>query len=132
MRTRTMSDAPRPDLQQLLRSPLRDKRIQLRKSLLMDQPSEEDSDEELGTTKNRRFRASAPLLDAYGVPLSPAKAAVRSKEQQAGFVLPPSDLDQKIRVCVKKRPLNKKELEKGEKDVAPTVGTRSLQINEPK
>ncbi|EIE82549.1 hypothetical protein RO3G_07254 [Rhizopus delemar RA 99-880] len=132
MRTRTMSDAPRPDLQQLLRSPLRDKRIQLRQSLLMDQPSEEDSDEELGTTKNRRFRASAPLLDAYGVPLSPAKAAVRSKEQSGGFVLPPSDLDQKIRVCVKKRPLNKKELEKGEKDVAPTVGTRSLQINEPK
>ncbi|CAO3699818.1 unnamed protein product [Rhizopus stolonifer] len=122
-----MSDAPRPDLQQL-RSPL--KRVDLRKSLLMDQPEDEDSEEE-GETKNRKYRTSAPLLDAYGVPYSPAKAAA-SASVRTPFILPPSDLDQKIRVCVRKRPLNRKEIDKSEKDVAPTIGTRSLQINEPK
>lgn len=46
--------------------------------------------------------------------------------------LPPSDLDQKIRVCVRKRPLNKKEIERGEKDIGRAIGSRSIQINEPK
>ncbi|ORE20524.1 kinesin-domain-containing protein [Rhizopus microsporus] len=135
IRSRTMSDAPRPDLQQL-RSPLKDRRLDLRKSLLLDQPDDQDSEEEL-ETKNRKYRSSAPLLDAYGVPLSPAKAAASlrsstAQQQNTAFNLPQSDLNQKIRVCVRKRPLNRKELEKGDKDVAPTLGTRSLQINEPK
>ncbi|KAI7853209.1 P-loop containing nucleoside triphosphate hydrolase protein [Circinella umbellata] len=43
-----------------------------------------------------------------------------------------SDLNQKIRVCVRKRPLNKKELDRGEKDISPTAGIRSININEPK
>ncbi|CAO3639467.1 unnamed protein product [Cunninghamella blakesleeana] len=43
-----------------------------------------------------------------------------------------SDLNQKIRVCVRKRPLNKKEIERGEKDISPTSGIRSININEPK
>ncbi|CAO3591061.1 unnamed protein product [Absidia cylindrospora] len=43
-----------------------------------------------------------------------------------------SDLNQKIRVCVRKRPLNRKELERGEKDISPTAGIRSININEPK
>ncbi|KAI7904100.1 P-loop containing nucleoside triphosphate hydrolase protein [Cokeromyces recurvatus] len=43
-----------------------------------------------------------------------------------------SDLNQKIRVCVRKRPLNRKELERNEKDIAPTVGIRSINVNEPK
>ncbi|EIE88802.1 hypothetical protein G6F55_011256 [Rhizopus delemar] len=134
IRSRTMSDAPRPDLQRK-----DNKRVNLRKSLFMDSPEDEDEEEETeeddsddGTRKNRKYRISAPLLDAYGVPMSPAKAASSIRSAQTGFVLPPSDLDQKIRVCVRKRPLNKKELDKAEKDVAPTIGTRSLQINEPK
>lgn len=97
------------------------KRADLRR-LLMDNDSEEEEKD--------FFKSSAPLLDAYGVPMSPAKAARSST--QTNLNLPPSDLNQKIRVCVKKRPLNKKELDKAEKDVAPTLGTRSLQINEPK
>jgi hypothetical protein len=43
-----------------------------------------------------------------------------------------SDLNQKIRVCVRKRPLSRKEIDKAEKDIAPTVGIRSIHINEPK
>ena len=43
-----------------------------------------------------------------------------------------SDLNQKIRVCVRKRPLNKKEIDRGEKDISPTAGIRSININEPK
>lgn len=43
-----------------------------------------------------------------------------------------SDLNQKIRVVVRKRPLNKKEVERGEKDISPTCGIRSINVNEPK
>ncbi|CAO3612949.1 unnamed protein product [Mucor hiemalis] len=149
-RSRTMSDAPRPDpalINQQRQAPYKDRRSELRRSLYLDQPLSlddvEDSDEE-DSTKNRKFRASAPLLDAYGVPLSPARAAARSSAAAAlsgqnnsslgsTFInLPPSDLNQKIRVCVRKRPLSRKEIEKADKDVAPLNGTRSLQINEPK
>jgi hypothetical protein len=92
-----------------------------------DDESEEEEEE---TTKNRKYRASAPLLDAYGVPLSPSKTA--RQQRNMNYYLPQSDLNQKIRVCVRKRPLNRKELERGDKDIAPNLGTRSLQINEPK
>jgi hypothetical protein len=152
VRNRTMSDAPRPDFQQQhqQRAPFKDRRLELRKSLYLDQfqqqqQQQQDSDsdsENEATTKNRKYRASAPLLDAYGVPLSPAKQAKalasfqnaspsttsRNEQQQ----LPPSDLNQKIRVCVRKRPLSKKEIDKGDKDMAPATGNRSLHINEPK
>ncbi|KAG2235881.1 hypothetical protein INT48_008184 [Thamnidium elegans] len=111
IRSRTMSDAPRPD-----------------PSLFYQQQQQ----------RQAPFKdPSAPLLDAYGVPLSSAKQAQRSSNISIPTTttfnnLPPSDLNQKIRVCVRKRPLSKKELEKADKDVAPLNGTRSLQINEPK
>lgn len=143
IRNRTMSDAPRPDpslIHHQRQAPYKDRRTELRRSLYMEQPlaldDEDDSDQE-DSTKNRKFRASTPLLDAYGVPLTPAKqrsaAAAGSHPVPTVFHnLPPSDLNQKIRVCVRKRPLSRKELEKADKDVAPMNGTRSLQINEPK
>lgn len=37
----------------------------------------------------------------------------------------------KIRVCVRKRPLNSKEIHRGEKDMA-TVAGRQLAVDEPK
>ncbi|KAI8078403.1 P-loop containing nucleoside triphosphate hydrolase protein [Thamnidium elegans] len=146
IRSRTMSDAPRPDpslfyqQQQQRQAPFKDRRSELRRSLYLDQRAIDDEDEEEDEeeeTKNRKYRASAPLLDAYGVPLSSAKQAQRSSNISIPTTttfnnLPPSDLNQKIRVCVRKRPLSKKELEKADKDVAPLNGTRSLQINEPK
>jgi hypothetical protein len=143
VRSRTMSDAPRPDFnQQKSTTPiLKDRRLELRRSLYLEQPISlddvEDSDEE---ERKQKFRSSVPLLDAYGVPLSPAKqqrgglvgAASVTSNSTVWHDLPPSDLNQKIRVCVRKRPLSKKELDKSDKDVAPLNGTRSLQINEPK
>ncbi|KAF1796706.1 P-loop containing nucleoside triphosphate hydrolase protein [Mucor lusitanicus] len=148
VRSRTMSDAPRPDFSQQRAAPLKGRRLELRRSLYLDQPPEDDdSEEDESSTKNRKFRASAPLLDAYGVPLSPAKQQQQQQQQAraspgtryaettanvSNYNLPPSDLNQKIRVCVRKRPLSKKEIDKGDKDVAPMNGNRSLQINEPK
>lgn len=152
IRSRTMSDAPRPDFQQQQRAPFKDRRLELRRSLYLDhlqqqQEHESDSDSENeSTTKNRKYRSSAPLLDAYGVPLSPAKQARALSSIQNGSTtntsrftdqhhqqqLPPSDLNQKIRVCVRKRPLSRKEVDKGDKDMAPSTGNRGLQINEPK
>ncbi|OBZ84750.1 Kinesin-related protein 6 [Choanephora cucurbitarum] len=64
--------------------------------------------------------------------MSPAKAQRGTGLMGTRYDLPLSDLNQKIRVCVRKRPLSKKEIEKGDRDMAPTLGTRSLQINEPK
>lgn len=154
VRSRTMSDAgsslPRctpsattttttrkPDLRRSVLAP--DSFISNFNTISSD---EEDEDEE--EMAPRRYRASAPMLNAYGMPTSSSAAAVKSRrsigalksasaaQQSRLDNLPPSDLDQKIRVCVRKRPLNKKETERCEKDIAETIGTRSILINEPK
>ncbi|ORZ05081.1 P-loop containing nucleoside triphosphate hydrolase protein [Absidia repens] len=110
-------------------------------------------------SNNSDYQNSAPLLNAYGVPTMKSKASmgalkytpsvnptasmstvahvsspasISTMPSSSTTTLPPSDLNQKIRVCVRKRPLNRKELEKGEKDISPCIGTRSLHINEPK
>ncbi|KAI8089224.1 P-loop containing nucleoside triphosphate hydrolase protein [Halteromyces radiatus] len=178
IRQRTMSDASRLDMSCLPSRPTgiatRDhrQRADLRRSLYLDQDdsvksilsglnnsSDDDDDDEEDNA--RRYRTSAPLLNAYGMPTmksrasmgalkysstsspstptnttmnsSSSAAAASSTSANASFLaLPASDLYQKIRVCVRKRPLNRKELEKGEKDISPCIGTRSLHINEPK
>ncbi|KAJ1549674.1 hypothetical protein HK405_002722, partial [Cladochytrium tenue] len=53
-------------------------------------------------------KQSAPLLNAYGVPVT--GGAHRS--------LRPSDMSDRIRVCVRKRPLNKKEQKNNQMDIA--------------
>ncbi|KAJ1913623.1 hypothetical protein H4219_005132 [Mycoemilia scoparia] len=45
---------------------------------------------------------------------------------------PPSDLNDRIRVCVRKRPLSKSEVERGEKDITAINGRRGIIVNEPK
>ncbi|KAI9258266.1 P-loop containing nucleoside triphosphate hydrolase protein [Sporodiniella umbellata] len=119
-RIRTMSDAAPSVRADSLRSPL--KRLDLRKSLWLEEDEHQEQE------SRRKFRTSAPLLDAYGVPQSAGKSNATPVQTS----LPPSELDQKIRVCVRKRPLNRKEMERSEKDVAPTLGHRTLHINEPK
>lgn len=106
----------------------------------------ESSDEE---EKCEIRRGSGSLLDPYGVPIQNKRSAQRSNtfgmtsilssspaavSSSPGSSYAPSmsDLNQKIRVCVRKRPLNKKELERGEKDISPTCGVRSINVNEPK
>ncbi|KAI8377146.1 P-loop containing nucleoside triphosphate hydrolase protein [Choanephora cucurbitarum] len=85
----------------------------------------EDSDD---SEKCQIRRGSGPLLDPYGVPNKIRRSTNHTASPQMGQ----SDLNQKIRVCVRKRPLNKKEIERGEKDIAPTAGVRSINVNEPK
>ncbi|KAI9256213.1 P-loop containing nucleoside triphosphate hydrolase protein [Sporodiniella umbellata] len=88
---------------------------------------EREDDASEGEERCEIRRGSNPLLDPYGVPI---KARSLSKPNALAGV--PSDLDQKIRVCVRKRPLNRKETDRGEKDIAPTCGIRSINIQEPK
>ncbi|CAO3631157.1 unnamed protein product [Cunninghamella blakesleeana] len=121
---------------------------------LLNNNEEDDEDEE--DDKPQRYRVSAPLLNSYGIPKMKTRASMGalkysstnsntssiSSTNQQQFSsssitssppsLPPSDLNQKIRVCVRKRPLNKKEIEKGEKDISPLISSRTLNINEPK
>ncbi|KAI7874927.1 kinesin-domain-containing protein [Lichtheimia hyalospora FSU 10163] len=152
VRSRTMSDAgsslPRctpsattttttrkPDLRRSVLAP--DSFMSSFNTISSDEEEEDEQD-----MAPRRYRASAPMLNAYGMPTSSAALKSRrsigalksatAQQQSRLDNLPPSDLDQKIRVCVRKRPLNKKETERCEKDIAETIGTRSILINEPK
>jgi hypothetical protein len=61
-------------------------------------------------------------LNVYGVPNS---ASSQIKPKVTG------DLSDRIRVCVRKRPLSKKELRKGETDITPVNSRRSLTMLEP-
>lgn len=93
------------------------------------------------------------LLDAYGIPITPPKRRLsndnstplmtfeeymksRSKLSQNSSATQTfassSDLHQKIRVCVRKRPLSRKEIALGETDVAPVAGTRTIRVNAPR
>lgn len=95
---------------------------------------------------------SSRLLDAYGVPRSHAQQKKtadvpgsleafisRSKTSNIstttiGTVSTTiqNDLQQRIRVCVRKRPLNRKEQDMHELDIVPVVRPRTIQLNVPK
>ncbi|KAI9209156.1 P-loop containing nucleoside triphosphate hydrolase protein [Polychytrium aggregatum] len=74
--------------------------------------------------------AVAPLLNAYGVPIDPSSASAIKRSGSSN--VPPSDLNARIRVCVRKRPLNKKEKARNEIDIATLKSSRIIVINEPK
>lgn len=103
---------------------------------------DDETDDSDDSDKCEIRRGSGPLLDPYGVPIQKLRykpapppfsvPVVSSPLQQSQQLIGQSDLNQKIRVCVRKRPLNKKELERAEKDIAPTSGVRSINVNEPK
>lgn len=83
--------------------------------------AQEEEEEELQVNTSPRRP-----LNAYGVPSRhPSRGNSYSQPR-------PSNLNDKIRVCVRKRPLSKKELARNEKDIANINSQRSLQINEPK
>ncbi|KAJ3053818.1 Kinesin-like protein kif24, partial [Rhizophlyctis rosea] len=71
-------------------------------------------------------RASNPLLNAYGVPITAAQAQQGSKGAKGG------DYNERIRVCVRKRPLAKKELKRNEADIVAVNGRRTICVDEPK
>ncbi|KAJ3389948.1 Kinesin-like protein kif24 [Lobulomyces angularis] len=66
------------------------------------------------------------VLNAYGIPLANTSNQPVSKGKSQ------RDLMDRIRVCVRKRPLSKKELKRNETDIATVHSRRSLTINEPK
>ncbi|KAJ3259390.1 hypothetical protein HK103_002293 [Boothiomyces macroporosus] len=65
-------------------------------------------------------------LNAYGVPIT--HTATTQKSQTASK----NDLSDRIRVCVRKRPLSKKEAKRGDSDIAKVTGRRTITILEPK
>ncbi|RIB02092.1 P-loop containing nucleoside triphosphate hydrolase protein [Gigaspora rosea] len=88
-------------------------------------PEEEEEELQPNSSPNRR-----PTLNAYGVPSRhPSRANSYSLPAKQNV---PSNLNDKIRVCVRKRPLSKKELTRNEKDIATVNGQRTVLINEPK
>ncbi|KAJ3148782.1 Kinesin-like protein kif24 [Geranomyces michiganensis] len=78
------------------------------------------------TPRAPRFKKSINTLNAYGVPLNApgAQSAVKGGSM--------SSLTDRIRVCVRKRPLNSKEIKKNEADIARVTGRRTVNIDEPK
>ncbi|CAG8493568.1 12723_t:CDS:10 [Ambispora leptoticha] len=68
-------------------------------------------------------------LNAYGVP---SRHQSRNNSYSGPKSNAPSNLNDKIRVCVRKRPLNQKELAGSQKDIATVAGSRTIHINEPK
>ncbi|KAJ3027392.1 UNVERIFIED_CONTAM: Kinesin-like protein kif24 [Siphonaria sp. JEL0065] len=93
----------------------------------------EDSEDEAIKVKysfspNRNPKGPQPLLNAYGVPTSYSNAPQKSNSGPARI----ADLTDRIRVCVRKRPLNKKELRGNQVDVATVSDRRTLVVNEPK
>ncbi|KAI9327803.1 P-loop containing nucleoside triphosphate hydrolase protein, partial [Pilaira anomala] len=95
---------------------------------------------------------SSRLLDAYGVPRTHSQQkktadvpgsleAFISRSKTSNISTTTignlsttiqNDLQQRIRVCVRKRPLNKKEQDMHELDIVPVVGPRTIQLNVPK
>ncbi|KAI8145891.1 P-loop containing nucleoside triphosphate hydrolase protein [Fennellomyces sp. T-0311] len=140
--------------------PDQNQKPELKGSLKLPQPAYNNNHDDYESSEEEEKceirRGSGPLLDPYGVPIH-SKARSGASYQRpntfgmtaASYGTSPasspgaasnnfsvnanqSDLNQKIRVCVRKRPLNKKEVERGEKDISPTAGIRSININEPK
>ncbi|KAF7727774.1 Kinesin-like protein kif24 [Apophysomyces ossiformis] len=105
--------------------------------------------------KEETLRQQNPtrLLDAYGIPTQKRRMSIdgntaaakttstleeylnsrqQSAVKNASVVQNTNELHQRIRVCVRKRPLSKKEMSSGESDIAPVVGTRTIQVNAPR
>ncbi|KAH6580139.1 hypothetical protein BASA61_009830 [Batrachochytrium salamandrivorans] len=118
-----------------------------------------DTDEESGSNVNHIARnavkkklvtqnataspkRAALNLNVYGVPttlgasLSTAASGLSNGTLNSSTASSKSsirpDISDRIRVCVRKRPLNKKELKKGETDIAAVNGHRTISIFEPK
>jgi kinesin family protein 2/24 len=79
-------------------------------------------------------------LNAYGVPVNFAKASISDKENaKSGTAVdlsadfpaedPPAE---RIKVCVRKRPLNNKEIAKAEKDITEVASRKTILVHEPK
>ncbi|KAJ3344645.1 Kinesin-like protein kif24 [Entophlyctis luteolus] len=97
-----------------------------------DLSDSEDEDEAVkikySFSPNRNPKAPQPLLNVYGVPNTVSNTTKTSQGGSSKI----SDISDRIRVCVRKRPLNKKELKSNQVDVANVLDRRTLVVNEPK
>jgi Kinesin motor domain len=103
--------------------------VRAQKSII-DSDSEDETAVQVPRRKSKptRVEASPPKkalgqLNAYGIPLTGSVTFLRKSA---------TDNSDRIRVCVRKRPLSKKELRSGQTDIAPVTGRRSITILEPK
>lgn len=74
---------------------------------------------------------SNPLLNVYGLPAT-GTSSVSLMNKSATLGRSHNEFSERIRVCVRKRPLNRKELKRREMDITTIIGRRNLVINEPK
>lgn len=68
----------------------------------------------------------------YGVPKSSNVASTSRSRSKPISASRQATGDERIRVCVRKRPLNKKEIKSGEEDIARVESTAAICVNEPK
>ncbi|KAJ1994725.1 hypothetical protein H4R33_000148 [Dimargaris cristalligena] len=77
-------------------------------------------------------------LNSYGIPKQPMRrrnsiAAPAKQTARLSYQGPiGNEFEAKIRVCVRKRPLNSRELNRGETDIVQATGRRSVTVHEPK
>ena len=78
-------------------------------------------------------------LNAYGLPTNAGRASSRNNLSSDGLSRndsfhgePPAAIGERIKVCVRKRPLSNKELQRNERDIADVVNSRCIVVNEPK
>jgi kinesin family protein 2/24 len=68
-------------------------------------------------------------LDAYGIPIETTSSTnTLAKKKKTSM----STVPDRIRVCVRKRPLNQKEQKKGENDIVLVMNRRNLSVHETK
>ena len=77
----------------------------------------------------RSGKTTSSGLNAYGVP-SRSNRSTPGIDNNGSYVDP--ETVERIRVCVRKRPLSNRELQRGEKDIADVTSRRTVLVNEPK
>ncbi len=84
---------------------------------------------------------SSTGLNAYGVPVGSKLSQSNSQKDFTDSVAAndaslakPANVDpaERIRVCVRKRPLSSKEMQRNEKDMAEVLSRQTIVLNEPK
>lgn len=80
-------------------------------------------------------------MNAYGVPPGTSTGRTKSRNASSNDQLSKSEsfsdislnqTGERIKVCVRKRPLSSKELQRNERDITDIISSRSIQVNEPK
>ncbi|KAI3649841.1 hypothetical protein MP228_005473 [Amoeboaphelidium protococcarum] len=118
----------------------RDKRLSSRSSSAHSLAASDRSLNQGLSIGSQGRRMSVGQLDAYGVPVgkssgnnnnrSGSKLNLSSNAKQQTST--GTEFNDRIRVCVRKRPLNRKELARQERDIAEVVSSKTVVVHEPK